>query len=148
MSDAIIGTGILLKAGDGDTPEVFTAVAEIVTLKPPGFTRNEVDVSNHNQGREAKILGMLRQGQCTGTVNWIPTNATHRNASGGLLHDIFNNVKRNWQISCPPDGFPELTFPGRVQMFDPQEVSVDAPLQLAIAITIDGDIDVVEVEET
>ena len=32
MSDAIIGTGILLKAGDGATPtEVFTTVAEIVT---------------------------------------------------------------------------------------------------------------------
>lgn len=153
MSNAAIGTGILLKAGNGATPtETFTAIAEIVSLKPSQLSRNEVDVSNHNLGKEEKILGMLRQGQVTATVNWIPLNATQRNESGGLLHDIINNVKRNWQIVSPPlddlDSVFTWTFPGRVQLFDPQEVTTDSPLQLAIAITIDGEINVVETLET
>lgn len=151
MSDAILGTGILLKAGGGQTPtETFTAVAEIVAVKPPGLSRNEIDVSNHNEGVEAKILGMLRASQLTCTVNWLPTDATHSNTSGGLMHDIFNNVKRNWQIQFPAgvEAGDTWTFAGRVQMFDPQEVTVDSPLQLAVAITVDGAITVDETEET
>ncbi len=152
MSDAILGTGILLKAGNGAVPtETFTPVAEIVSLKPSQKSRNEIDVSNHNEGREAKILGMLRQGQVTATVNWLPLNATQRNEVGGLLYDINNNVKRNWQVELPldpADGAVTFTFPGRVQNFDPQEVTVDSALQLQIAITIDGEDEIVEVVET
>lgn len=149
MSDALVGTGILLKAGDGATPtENFVAVAEIVSLKIPAFSRNEIDVSNHNEGREAKILGMLRQGQVTGTCNWLPTDPTQSSAAGGLLADIRANVKRNWRIELPPTGFPQWTMPARVQLFDPPEVTVDAALQIAFALTVDGDIDVVEEEET
>lgn len=148
--DAIIGTGILLQAGDGATPvENFTTVAEIVSLKPMGLTRNEVDVSTHNAGKESKLLGMLRAGQVTGTLNWLPLDATHRNEEGGMLHDIMNNTWRNWRIPVPPDGLPILQFYGAVQQFDPQEVPVDAALQIAFALTLDADsLDVIEEEES
>ena len=115
-------------------PDVFATIAEIVTLKPPQKSRNEIDVSNHNEGEEAKILGMLRKGQVTGTLNWLPTDATHVQ----LDTDINANVKRNWRITLPPSGLPYFTFPARVQLLDPQEVGVDAPLQIAFALTIDG----------
>jgi len=143
MSDAIIGTGILIKAGDGAVPENFVTVAEIVSLKPPQLSRNEIDVSTHNAGSDAKILGMLRKGQVTGTLNWVPTDATHSSATGGILADILANVKRNWRITFPPLGLPHWTFPGRVQLFDPQDVGVDAAMQIAFAMTIDGDITMV-----
>lgn len=144
MSDAIIGTGILLKAGDG-TPvtEVFVTIAEIVSLKPPQLSRNEIDVSTHNAGEDAKLLGMLRRGQVTGTLNWVPTDPTHSDEADGILADIMANVKRNWQITFPPAGLPSWTFPGRVQLFDPQDVTVDAALQIAFALTIDGAITMV-----
>jgi hypothetical protein len=138
MSNAIIGTGILLKAGDGATPEVFATVAEIVSLKPPQLSRNEIEVSTHNAGYAA-ILGMMRTGQVTGTLNWVPTDATH----AAVLADMIANTKRNWQITFPPSGLPSWTFPGRVQLVDPQEVGVDAALQIAFALTIDGAITMV-----
>lgn len=137
MSDAIIGTGILLKAGDGATPEVFTTVAEIQTLKPPSLMRNEIDVSTHNVGEEEKILGMLRKGQVTGTLNWVPTNAT-QSSTAGIMADILANTERNWRITFPPSGLPHWTFAGAVQLIDPQEVTVDTPLQIAFALTING----------
>lgn len=141
MSDAIIGTGILLKAGDGGAPETFVTVAENITLKPPQLSRNEIEVTSHNEAvtsGEAKILGMLRKGQVTGTLNWVPTDPTHSSDAGGILADILNNVKRNWQITFPPNGLPRWTFPGRVQLFDPQDVGTDAALQVAFGLTIDG----------
>lgn len=134
MSNAIIGTGIALKAGDGAVPEVFVTVAENVSLKPLQFSRNEIDVSIHNEGFESKILGMLRQGQVTGTLNWLPTDPTH----ASMMADILGNVKRNWRITFPPNGLPHWTMPARVQLFDPQEVTTDSPLQMAFALTIDG----------
>lgn len=143
MSDAIIGTGILLQAGDGASPEVFVTVAENVALKPPQLSRNEVDVSNHNEGQEAKILGMLRKGQLTGTCNWLPTNPTHSETGQGLLADIIANKKRNWRIKYPPLGLKTWTMPGRVQLFDIPEVTVDAAMQVSFALTIDGAITMV-----
>lgn len=134
MSDAIIGTGIALKAGDGGSPEVFVTVAENVSLKPLQFSRNEIEVSTHNVGVEEKILGMLRQGQVTGTMNWVPTDPTHDQ----LLQDILNNTKRNWRITFPPLGLPYWTIPARVQLFDVQEVTTDSPMQIAFALTVDG----------
>ena len=143
MSDAIIGTGILLKAGDGEEPENFVTVAAIVSLKPPQLSRNEIEVTSHNEAvtsGEAKILGMLRKGPVTGTLNWLPTDPTHDDSSG-ILADIMANTKRNWQITFPPNGLPKWTFPGRVQLFDPQDIGTDAALQVAFALTIDGAID-------
>jgi hypothetical protein len=143
MSDAIIGTGILLKAGDGGAPENFAAVAEIVSLKPPQLSRNEIEVSNHNEGQEAKILGMFRKGQVTGTLNWLPNDPTHSDITDGILADIIANKKRNWRITFPPNGLPHWTMAARVQLFDPQEVGVDAALQVAFALTIAGPITMV-----
>lgn len=136
MSDAIEGTGILIHMGDGASPEVFTPVAEIVNLKPPAKSRNKIDVSNHNEKREANILGMLRQSDVTGLCNFIPNDATHEQ----IQDDIDNNTKRNWRITLPPDGLPHYTFPGRVRLFELQEVTPDSALQFAFEITIDGDI--------
>lgn len=144
MSDnAVIGTGILLKAGDGAVPEVFTTIAEIVTLKPPALSRNEIDTSAHNDSEEAKLLGMLRKGQVTGMLNWRPLEATHKSTGNGMLADILVNKKRNWRITMPPDGFPHWTMPAKVQLFDPQEVGVDSPMQVAFALTITGAITMV-----
>lgn len=140
MSDAISGTGILLKAGDGATPEVFVTVAEIVSLKLPAISRAEIEVSNHNEGEEAKINGILRKGQATGMLNWLPTDPTHGDAPGGMLADIIANVKRNWRITLPPSGLPHWTFAGRVQLFDVQEVPMDVALQVAFALTVAGPI--------
>lgn len=144
MSDAIIATGVLLKAGDGAVPENFVTVAELVTLTPAPFSRNEVEVSTHNAGTDAKILGMLRRGQVTGTCNWVPTDPTHGSTGSGMLADILANVKRNWRITFPPNGFPHFTMPARVQLFELQEMTTDAPMQFGFALTIDGAITVVE----
>jgi hypothetical protein len=141
-NQAIIGTGILLQAGDGATPvEHFTSTAELVSLKPNQLSRNEVDVSVHNRAREQKILGMLRSGQVTGTLNWLPRDPT-QNSHTGMLADLIANTWRNYRILVPPaedNPADQVTceFYGAVQLFDPQEVAMDSPLQVAFALTID-----------
>ena len=140
MSNARIGTGILLKRGDGASPENFTALAEIVSLQPPGYSRNEIEVSNHNNGIEEKLLGLLRYGQVKGKCNWLPNDATQINTGVGMRADILANVRANWRITFPPSGLPHWTFPARVQMFSPPDVGVDVALQMDFALTLDGTI--------
>ena len=138
--EALIGTGILLKAGDGANPEQFVAIAELLTIKPPAHMRNEVDVSPVTADRDAKLLGILRRGQCTGMLNLLTSDATQVQ----MIEDIKINKKRNYQIAYPPDGFPTWQFAARVQLFDVQEISVDTPIQAAYALTLaKGDIVVV-----
>jgi hypothetical protein len=146
-SNAQMGTGILLLAGDGATPEVFTAIAEVVELKPPQLSRKVVDVTPHNTALtigSQEILGMLKKGPIQGTANWIPLDATQRNLAGGLLYDILNNVKRNYQIQYPPDGYPQWTMPARVSVFDPESFKVDVEMQVKFQLSVAGEITIVE----
>lgn len=138
MSNAILATGTLLARGDGASPEVFTTVAEIQAIKPAARSRNEIDVSTHNAGVEEKILGMLRTGQVTGTLNWIPSNATHASTSVGMLADLVANTEQNWRITFVDSPATVYTFLARVQLFDPQELTTDSPMTVSFALTING----------
>jgi hypothetical protein len=148
-SNAQFGTGIILAVGDGATPENFTEIAELVEVKMPQLSRKVVDVTPHNTALtigSQEILGMLKKGPVQATVNWIPLDATHRDQAGGLLYDIVHNVKRNYQLQMPPDGYPEWTFPARVSVFDPESFKVDVEMQVKIQLAVAGEIVIVEEE--
>ena len=142
MSNARNSTGILLKRGNGASPQVYTSLAEITSLTPPGFSRNEIEVSNHNEGTEAKILGILRHGQVSGTCNWLPDNATQNSSPAGMMADIVGNTEASWQIAFPPSGLPTFTFNARVQNFSPTEQPVDGALQMNFALTLSSTVTV------
>ena len=140
MSSAILGTGILLARGNAASPEVFTTIVEIRTIKPPELSRNEIDVSTHNAGVEEKILGMLRTGQVTGTCNWLPGSATHGDTGTGMHADILANVQANWRITFADSPSTVFTMAARVQLFDIQEITTDSEMQFNYALTVNGSI--------
>ena len=140
MSEAVLATGVLLARGDAASPEVFTTLAEIQTVKPPGLSRNEIDVSTHNAGVEEKILGMLRTGQIAGRCNWLPSNATHINTGSGMHADILNNTQSNWRITFTDSPATVFTMAARVQLFDIEEMTTDSPMTFSYALTVNGSI--------
>lgn len=120
MSNAVTTTGILLKRATIAAPTVFTDVAELTSVTPPAFSRNELDTTNHNEGVETKVLGILRQGNLTGRISWLPGNATHAT----MLTDIQNNTKANWRLAFPSGTTMEAN--GYVQRFAPSDAPPDA----------------------
>lgn len=130
--EPLVSTGIKLLVGDGSSPEQFVEVAELLTIKPPALSRNEIDTSGVARDEDSKLLGILRRGQVTGMMNWLPTDPTHDT----LIEDILANRKRNYRIAVPPDGYPRMDFSARLQLFDFQELAVDTPIQVAYALTI------------
>jgi len=85
-SSAFWAYGSLLQIGDGATPEVFTAVAEITDLTPPNMARDSIEVTGYSStsGYREFIAGWRDGGEVSLTANWLPTNATHDDDTGLL----------------------------------------------------------------
>lgn len=134
MSNAVVTTGILVKRALLATPTSFVTVGEIMKVNPPGYTRNKIPTTTHNDGTESNQLGILRQADCTFTINFLGGDAGHQS----ILADIQGNVKNQWQILFP-SGIAQAG-PARVQMFDFVEAVVDGVQQVNCALTWAGPI--------
>jgi predicted secreted protein len=91
------GKGVTLKKGDGEDPEVFAAVAQIVNFTPPQFSRETVDVTDRDSaGSVREFLGSLKDyGECTVAINYDP--ALHN----AWLTDADSDDPINYQITYP-----------------------------------------------
>lgn len=75
MSSAVQTQGTVFKVGDGGSPEIFNAVAEVVDFDGPGGTAAEIDVTNLGSTAKEYILGLKDEGDFSLTVNFIPGDA-------------------------------------------------------------------------
>jgi hypothetical protein len=103
-SSAKLSAGTLLKLGNGASPEVFTAVAEILTLKRSGQSIKTPDVTNMDSPKdglgvifEEFIASIATGGDIDFTYNFVPS------ATGGQknLRDAFDGQLHNFKIVTP-----------------------------------------------
>jgi hypothetical protein len=137
-SNAISAFGTLLKIGDGGGTEVFTSVAEVTDISGPGFKLDVQDVTSHvspGAFRE-KIPALLDAGDVKMTLSFLPTGATH-SQSTGLLRDMKNRAKRNFQLVFPDVGATTWSFAAYVTGFD-IKAPIDNRLQADCTLTITG----------
>lgn len=101
MSNANFAWGTLLQRGDGETPEVFTTIAEVNDISGPGFALDTIEVTNHDspEGWEEHIGGILRSGEITYDINYDKESTAHL----GLISDMTGRIKRNFKITFPDD---------------------------------------------
>src|SRR5215212_5985206 len=68
-------------AGTGGTAApsaaTYVTVAEITKVTPPGYSRNKIETSTHNDGTESYILGILRQKDAAFSINYVAGDSTH-----------------------------------------------------------------------
>lgn len=98
-TSAIMGIGTLLQIGDGGGPEVFTTMAEVLSISGPNETRETLDVTNMdspNNTRE-KILALKDSGSVTFDMNFLGTNAQQNQ----LKTDMDAGTLRNFKIVMP-----------------------------------------------
>jgi hypothetical protein len=138
MSSAISSFGTLLKIGDGATSESFTTIAEVTDLGGPNLSLDTEEVTNHSStdGWDEFIGTILRAGEVPFEVSFIPTNATH-SYSAGLIKDMVNRTKRNFQLIFPNISSTTWSFAALVTKFDPKE-PVKGRLSASITLKITG----------
>ena len=121
--------------GTGGTVEqTFAVVAEITEVTPGGMSRNKIETSNHNEGRESHVLGILRNSDPGLKVNYVGSEATHV----AIIDDLLNNVKNNWQIAFPSG----VTRTGQayVQQFMFDSAPVDGKQGATLTLTWAGQV--------
>jgi len=95
--------GTLLQLGDGMMTEVFTTIAEVKDIDGPDISMDTEDITPHDAvgGWEEFIPTILRSGEITFDLNFVPDNAQHGDVSGGLINLLKNRTKRNFQLVLP-----------------------------------------------
>lgn len=119
MTTAISSFGTLVKIGDGASSETFTTIAELRDITPPELASDTEDVTSHSStgGYEEVIPdGVLKTGEVTFEINYVPTATTH-NATAGLIKDWKNKTKRNFQLVYPDSGNSTWVFAAYVTKF-------------------------------
>lgn len=137
-SSAKSSFGTLLKIGDGGGSEVFTTIAEVKDIGGPELGANTADVTNHSStgGWEEKVATILKGGQVTFDLNFLPTNAT-QSASTGLIADMVARTKRNFKIVFPDGSTTTWTFAAFVTKFSPSS-PVDGAMTASVTLDITG----------
>lgn len=96
MTSAVLGAGTLLKLGDAASPEVFTTVAESVTIGEIGETADEVEVTNMDSGTSKEYIGGLKDGsQVEFTFNFLAANTQQEALRDGV------RTTKNFTVTWP-----------------------------------------------
>jgi len=138
MSNAVSSFGTLLKIGDGGDPESFTTIAEVKDISGPSLSLATEEVTNHSSpaGFREYTGTLLDAGEVTFDINFIPTDSTH-NASTGLIADMVNRTKRNFQLVFPDAGNTTWQFTALVTGFELSE-PVEGTLSASVTLRITG----------
>ena len=151
--EAIHGYGAELQVGQGDSPETFVSVADVVSITPGDMTTAVID-KTHLRSPEAhreKLAGIRDSGPFSMRLNWRPTHGSQSNetntaadgftAGYGLLALWRNRTEANFKILVPTvvGGSPaeqlEWPFRGVVTKFQPGEIGVDSKIDATVEIT-------------
>ena len=102
--------GTLIKKGDGASPEVFTAVAQVQGITGPGQKADTIETTTHNQANAYKtyIAGLMEGGEIKFNCFFDPANATHL----GLITTLEARVPVNWQLLPPFSPTIKFSFSG------------------------------------
>lgn len=103
--------GVALKLSDMAGTPVFTTVAQITSITPPGFNRGETVVAEHDMTAAVRVINdaLYDAGEVVAEVSWDPGHATH-DESTGFLEAAVDGATRDWQIVFPDTGATQFDF--------------------------------------
>lgn len=138
MSAGMSGFGTLLKIGDGGGTEVFTTIAEVYDIGGPSMSTDTIDVTNHSSPSAVRefVASLTDAGEVTFSVNFLPTNPTH-NPSTGLIRDMLNRTKRNFQLVWPDTAHTTWQVRALITAFEPS-APIDDKLSADVTLKVDG----------
>lgn len=129
---ADIGYGATFEIGDGASPEVFTEVAEVVSITPPGATVEKIDTTHlqsPNRYRE-KVASIKDSSDVSFTVNATPANLV-------VLYGALSSTK-NFRIDSNTELDTRWSFAGFISDVAPGELSNDDRLTVEVTVTVTG----------
>lgn len=138
---AKLGYGTLLKKGNSASPEVFTTIAEVVSIGEFGSEAEILDVTNFDSagGFKEYINGLKDGVELTVVANFLPNNATQGYAANGLIDDHNDGTTRNFRLELTPS-LGVFRFSGIIRGWR-ATIGVAAAMQVTFRIKVSGLID-------
>lgn len=134
-SSALETQGLVLKKGDGASPEVFTAVPEIVDISGPDGSAPEIDATDLSSTSKEYKIGLKDNGSVTFNMHYIPANTTH----AALRTAWSNRTLTNFQMLFTDSPQTQWSFAAYVQNFS-MSASTDDTIKASVTLRISGDI--------
>src|SRR5437660_1066362 len=128
--------GVLLKRGNGASPEVFTAIAEVYDITGPAVKLDTVDSTHLADQWKGFKPTLAEGGEIKFVVNMIPTDAT-QSVAQGLMADIIGKQLRNFQLVWPDASSTTWPFAAWVTGFAPK-APLTGMLRADITLKLDG----------
>ena len=128
MSNAIAGTGAVLKRG-------ATPIAEVLSITGPGMTRDLIDVTHLGStgGYREYVSGYRDGGELTFTINFIFEGYNN------MKTDFDSDSSGSYSVILPDAGNTTLTFSGFVTSM-PLSIEPDNAVTVDITIKITGQV--------
>ena len=113
-SNALEAQGMLIKIGNGASPEVFSTISEIKTFSGPTGSAAVIDVTDLSSSAKEKRMGLADEGQLSFTINYIPDNTQHtllrtrrasRDETDFKMVFTDDSPSTNWSFSAFVTGF-------------------------------------------
>lgn len=132
MASKYSAFGTLLKRG-------ATAIANVKSISGPGLKLDTEDVTSHDStsGWEEVVGTILRSGEVSLDIVYDPADSTHKNASGGLLHDLTSRAATTFNLVFPTSPAATWSFSAYVTGFEPS-APVDGALTATVTLKVTG----------
>ena len=132
-TNAQTSVGATLKRGDGESNEVFTAIAEINSIGGPDKSREMIDVTTlDSTGGYDEFVPSFRDGGMVAlNCNWT------RDDYETMLGDFDTDSSVNYQIVLPDTGATTYDFAGYVQAIG-RAIPNKGKIEMTISIKVTG----------
>ncbi len=132
-TNAIYTQGTVVKRGNGGSPEVFTAIGEVVDFQGPGGKASIIDATHLGSTAREKLAGLPDEGQFSMTLNFVPGDTQQQ----ALRADRASRVLRNFQVIFTDVGAETASFSAYVLGYSVSG-KVDDKVVLKVDLEISG----------
>tara|TARA_Y100000310_G_C20252721_1_gene609850 strand:- start:192 stop:605 length:414 start_codon:yes stop_codon:yes gene_type:complete len=133
---AIISNGTTVKLGDGASPEVFTALDEVISISGPSETAPIVDVTALDDTARAYLRGIEDGGEVTIECHWDPDDTLGQVAAKTAF---VAQTTDNWKITFTDSPASVFSFAAMVIGWA-TDVTLDQSVKATIGLKLDGGI--------
>jgi len=92
--------GTLLKMGVSGSPGSMVTIALVSSIKGPTQSASMIDVTSHDNatGYREFVAGVRDAGEITFTCFFDPSDATHKDSSGGLIYEFNAGTEKGFEL--------------------------------------------------
>jgi len=138
-SNARLGFGSVFEIVDDNSPDLFVAMAEIKSVKPPSAKVDQVEVTHmQSPGMYREFIsGLIDSGEASFVMNFIPNSASDSRIFALLNLPI--GVSRLRAMRCSFPNGTTWSFTGQIVGYEP-EVPFDSVMTATVTVKVSGPI--------